>query len=236
MIVQACLNGARPRFWHPALPGTPAETAAAGLAAIRAGAAELHVHPRGADGRESLAPAAIGATVAALRAALPGTLIGVSTGDWIEGSAERTLAAIAGWQIRPDYASVNLGEAAAPEVIGLLRRLGVGVEAGLHSLADAERLLALELLPACLRILVELDEPAFPEAAASAEAILARVGTHKPVLLHGGDATLWRFVDLAAQRRLSTRVGLEDGDTLPDGSRATDNAAMVAAAVARLRA
>ena len=56
MIIQACLNGARPAGYHPALPLTPDAIAHDAAACVAAGAAELHIHPRGADGRESLAP------------------------------------------------------------------------------------------------------------------------------------------------------------------------------------
>ncbi|RWX58532.1 3-keto-5-aminohexanoate cleavage protein, partial [Mesorhizobium sp. M2A.F.Ca.ET.039.01.1.1] len=117
MIVQACINGARPADFHPALPLDPEAMARDAAASIAAGAAELHVHARGADSRESLAPEAMDRTVAALRRACPGTLIGVSTGAWIEKDDLRTLVAISGWRELPDYASVNLSEAAAPEVM-----------------------------------------------------------------------------------------------------------------------
>ena len=75
---------------------------------VAAGAAELHIHPRGPDGRESLS--AVDATVLAVRRACPGTLIGVSTGAWIENDAERTRKCISMWKELPDYASVNLSE------------------------------------------------------------------------------------------------------------------------------
>lgn len=54
MIVQACLNGARPDDFHPRLPITAEAIALDGAACVSAGAAELHIHPRGPDGRESL--------------------------------------------------------------------------------------------------------------------------------------------------------------------------------------
>src|ERR1017187_8512477 len=111
MIVQACLNGARPAGFHPSLPLTAETLARDAAACVAAGAAELHLHPRGSDGRESLAPAVMDATVPAVRLACPGTLVGVSTGAWIEGDADRTLACIGGWCELPDYASVNLSEA-----------------------------------------------------------------------------------------------------------------------------
>ncbi|TIQ39162.1 MAG: 3-keto-5-aminohexanoate cleavage protein, partial [Mesorhizobium sp.] len=106
MIVQTCINGARSADFHPQLPLDPGAMARDGAACVAAGATELHVHARGLDGRESLAPEAIDRTVLALRRACPGTLIGVSTGAWIENDDERTLAAIASWSELPDYASV----------------------------------------------------------------------------------------------------------------------------------
>lgn len=80
-----------------------------------------------------------------MRKACPGTLFGVSTAGWIEGNFDRALACIESWRGRPDYASVNLSEAGAPAVMKRLWRLGVGVEAGLASVADAERLVTLDL-------------------------------------------------------------------------------------------
>lgn len=234
MIVQACLNGARPAFYHPALPMTPDAMAADAADCLAAGAAELHLHPRGPDGRESLAPAAVDATVLAVRRACPGTLIGVSTGAWIEGGRDRTLACIEGWRELPDYASVNLAEPGALAVMERLWRRGVGVEAGLASTADAGRLIALGVGGRALRVLVEIEEQDEGKALAVAEgieAVLARAGLRRPMLLHGLDAMVWRFVARAAERRLSTRVGLEDGATLPDGATAPGNAALVTAAV-----
>src|SRR5438874_6337212 len=101
MIVQACINGARRRDFHPKLPLTAEAMASDAAACIAAGAGELHIHPRSADGRESLA--AVDETVLAVRRACPGTLIGVSTGAWIENDVTRTRAAIAGWRELPDY-------------------------------------------------------------------------------------------------------------------------------------
>ncbi|MGO8499827.1 3-keto-5-aminohexanoate cleavage protein, partial [Rhizobium ruizarguesonis] len=76
--VQACINGARPSDFHPLLPLTIDTMVRDAAASGAAGAAELHVHPRGAEGKESLA--AFDDTVGAIRRVCPGTLIGVSTG------------------------------------------------------------------------------------------------------------------------------------------------------------
>ncbi|CAH2404581.1 3-keto-5-aminohexanoate cleavage protein [Mesorhizobium ventifaucium] len=239
MIVQTCINGARSADFHPQLPLDPETIARNGAACVAAGAAELHVHTRGPDSRESLAPAAMDRTVLALRRACPGTLIGVSTGAWIENDDERTLAAIAGWSELPDYASVNLSEKAAPEIMQRLRQRGIGIEAGLASVADAERLVRLDHGSQVLRILIEISEQALDEAFAVSdgiEAVLERAGMRRAILLHGENATVWPFVRKAAERNWSTRVGLEDGRQLPDGTTASGNAALTAAAVAIFRA
>ncbi|MCQ4633761.1 3-keto-5-aminohexanoate cleavage protein [Shinella sp. CPCC 100929] len=236
MIVQACINGARPSAFHPRLPLDIEAMVRDSLLAIAAGAAELHVHPR-TDGRESLA--AVDETMLALRRACPGTFIGVSTGAWIEGDEAETRRRISEWRDLPDYASVNLSEPDAPAVMALLRERGVGIEAGLASVADAERLLSLPDHDRVLRILIEIDEQNLSSAMAIADGIattLADAGLRRPILLHGSDATVWPFVARARERRWSTRVGLEDGKHLPDGTVAEDNAALVSAAVAIFRA
>lgn len=236
MIVQACLNGARPAGFHPALPLTAEAMARDGASCVDAGAAELHLHPRNADGRESLE--AVDATILACRAACPGTLIGVSTGAWIEGDEALTRVSIAGWHELPDYASVNLSEPDAPAVMELLTHRGVGIEAGLASVADAERLVGFPGAERLFRILVEIEEQdisAARELACAIVAILECAILRRPILLHGFDATVWPLVELARERRWSTRVGLEDGRHLPDGTTAADNAALVACASAVLR-
>ncbi|MCB1884970.1 MAG: 3-keto-5-aminohexanoate cleavage protein [Geminicoccaceae bacterium] len=236
MILQACLNGVRPPGWHPALPVTAEDLAEDGRACVRAGAAELHVHVRGRDGRESLAPADVDRTVGALRARLPGTLVGISTGAWIEPDADRRLACIDGWRRPPDHASVNLGEDAAPLVIGRLRARGVAIEAGLAVPDDARRLIESGLAPFVLRVLVEPDEGDPREALDTAGAILAVLkgaGIEKPVLLHGVEGAVWPLLDRAFKEGYAARIGLEDGDRLPEGGTAAGNPALVGAAFRR---
>lgn len=236
MIVQACINGARPFDYHPALPLTVEAMARDSAACIAAGAAEIHLHPRAADGQESLA--AVDETIRLVRRACPGTLVGVSTGAWIEGDQRRTRDYIAAWRVLPDYASVNLSEADAPAVIDLLHGIGVGVEAGLASVEDARRLVALADCQRVFRILIEIDEQEPSTAGRIADgiaAVLAEAGLARPILLHGFDATVWHFVDLARQRRWSTRVGLEDGCHRAQGDVARNNAQLVTDAVRMMR-
>lgn len=233
MRVQACLNGARPAD-TPFLPLTPAAMARDAAAALAAGADCLHVHPRDAQARESLLPEDVAMVLDAIRAAVPGMPVGISTGDWIVPRRGR-LNDMAGWTTRPDFVSVNLSEPDAPQVLDLMRDLGVGIELGLASTADLARLLSLPGDPAAgvVRAMIEMDEGDFPAAQATAEemrATLAAAMPQVPVLLHGFGPTAWDFVRLARVWGCQTRIGLEDVLALPDAAPA-GNAALVAAAV-----
>ena len=191
---------------------------------VEAGASELHIHPRNADGRESLDTA--DALITSLRRVCPGTRVGVSTGDWIEGNAAATRNAIANWKVLPDAASVNLSEAHSPEIIALLGQVGGGVEAGLATVEDARRFVTLPESNRVFRILIEIDEQARHEADHIADDIakvLEKAGIARPMLLHGSDATVWHFVRRARQKCWSTRVGVEDGRLLQDGTTTMQN-------------
>jgi uncharacterized protein (DUF849 family) len=234
MIVQACLNGGHPPSYHPAVPTTIQALVEDGLKVVRAGASELHLHVRGDDGVQSLSPNHVDATIRALKTALPGTLVGISTGAWIEKDDDRTLAYAGRWTVRPDYASVNLSETNAPALIEKLHRLGIGIEAGLAVKADAERLLRLGLDRLALRLLVEVGEQESARAHAVTDEILAVLGTAnfaKPILLHGDKASAWPLLRRAVASGFSTRIGFEDVNVLPDGSTAGSNLDLVAAAL-----
>lgn len=232
-MLQGCLNGSRTKSFHLATPYTPEELARDAEAAVRAGAEELHIHPRGADGAESLAPDDIGQALLAVRGRVPAIPVGVSTRWPIRPGGRARQADIRGWEILPDYVSVNLVEEDAPEVIGLALSKGVGVEAGIWSVADAERLVRLPEARCCLRVLIEINEQDEAEARAVAEGILAvldRAGSALPRLLHGYEATKWPIYRMALGRGLDSRIGLKDGAHLPSGERAADNAGLVWAA------
>ena len=237
MLVKACLNGARSRDEHPALPVTPAELAAEASAAVAAGAGALHLHPRAASGEESLAAADVAAALEAIRSACPGVPVGVSTGLWItSGDPERRLAEIAGWTgaARADFASVNLSEDGAGEVSAALRAAGVGVEAGTWSEANAELVAAGALGGDLVRILIEPQEDDAGAAVARAAAIereLSDRGVPGPRLHHGYGAVTWAVLAAAVERGRDIRVGFEDTLELPDGSTAAGNGELVAAAV-----
>ena len=132
MLVQACLNGGRRRAEHPAVPLSPDEIARDAARAVAAGAAALHVHPRAADGSETLDPTICDAVVAAVRAVCPGIPIGLTTGIWIEPAPARRLELVTAWAVAPDFVSVNLSETGVPELCDRLLARSIGIEAGTH--------------------------------------------------------------------------------------------------------
>jgi uncharacterized protein (DUF849 family) len=235
MIVQACLNGAHPPAYHPRLPTSIQALATDGRQSVAAGASELHIHVRDQNGVETLHPEWVDATIKGLKAQLPGTLIGISTGAWIEKDDERVLMYVDRWRVLPDYASVNLSENNAPALIETLHRVGIGVEAGFAEPGDAERLVSLGLERFALRVLVEVDEQEVDQAHAIADEILLVLQRSKANLAPRFGHLSMPLLKRAVTAGFSVRVGLEDVSVLPDGSSAGSNADLVAAAVDLLR-
>ncbi|MEU4639906.1 3-keto-5-aminohexanoate cleavage protein [Micromonospora sp. NPDC023814] len=233
-MLKACLNGARGRDEHPSVPVTPADLAADAARCAGLGAGAVHVHPRGADGRESLHPSVIAAALDAIRAASPGLPVGVSTGAWILPDPAARVAAVRAWAVLPDFASVNAHEPGAEAVAAALHERGVVVEAGLWTV-DAVEAYRGWRVPAG-RVLVECmaEEPAV--ALADATAMLAALpypaAGPPPVLLHAEGPATWPILAEAVRRGLHSRIGLEDTLRLPDGAVAPGNADLVMAAVA----
>ncbi len=233
--IKACLNGGRDPAEHPAIPVTPAQLAAAAEGAVSAGAEAVHLHPRGGDGRESLRAADIGAAVRAVRAACPGTPVGVTTGLWVTGDVLTRRDEVIAWADlepaqRPDFASVNLSEDGWQELAAILADAGIGAEAGVWSAADAEAVAGSGPSARWLRILVEVTGATSASATSQADEILdvlyaARVTA--PILLHGEGQGCWPLVAHAGRLGLATRIGLEDVLTGPDGRDVPDNAALI---------
>jgi uncharacterized protein (DUF849 family) len=238
MLLKAALNGARSPAEHAALPVLPHQLAAASAAAVAAGAGAIHLHVRGSDGKESLAPSHVAQTLSAVREACPGIPIGLSTGAWIEPDPARRAAAVRSWHLQPDFASVNFHEPGAAVVAEELLQRGVGVEAGLAGAAAAAALVTSGLAGRCLRILLEPQEGDLAAATATVleiEAVLDGASVQPRRLLHGTGPTAWPHLALARERGYDARIGLEDTLILPDGRRPADNAQLVAAAIVMLR-
>ena len=228
--LQVALNGTRTQADHPAIPITPDEQAAEARGAVAAGADSIHVHVRDSGGSESLASYDVAETVEAIRAACPDTPVGISTGSWIIPDLNRRLAAIRSWEVLPDFASVNLHEASAADVIRLLLDRGIGVEAGIWNAPAAFTLIDSGLASHCLRILVEPAECSCRAGGNFQQIEAALSGINRRRLLHGLGRCAWEFVKHAGTGGYDVRIGFEDTLVLPDGTRARSNAQLVAAA------
>jgi uncharacterized protein (DUF849 family) len=229
-MLKAALNGERERGSHPALPLGAAELAADAAACVRAGAAAIHIHPRDDDGRETLAADVVDQTVRAVRLAA-GVAVGVSTGAWIEPDPRRRAELVSAWR-EPDMASVNLSEDGAETVMQALLDAGIGIEAGIWSVDDAERLAASGFAARVVRVLVEIAHPVLdPEAEAmTIDERLDRLGIAAPRLHHGEEDATWPVLRQAVTLGRDVRIGLEDTLFFPDGARAPSNEALVLAA------
>jgi uncharacterized protein (DUF849 family) len=222
------------------VPLTAAELAAEGRAAAEQGAQALHLHPRDAAGGQTLDPEHVLAAVAATRAAT-GLPVGVTTGIWtVNGDVARRLDLVARWTgpDRPDYASINMNEPGTEDLADLLTSLGIQIEAGVWTAADARLLGAAAFKDRILRVLMEpVDRnPAGAVAtAAEAAAELARLGVTARQVHHGYDLATWDVISAAVAMGQDIRVGLEDTQILPDGSPAAGNADLVAAAARLVR-
>lgn len=226
MPVIACLNGGRTRREHAAVPLTAAELTADAAAARSAGAFAVHVHPRNARGIETLEPAFCDAAVAAIRAALPGLPIGLSTAETIDRDPFGRAAAIRSWRTPPDFVSVNVGELGWAGIARAAVHAGIAIEAGLASVEEAEELVRSPFAHQLIRVLVEVDG-----GVEDARAIAALAPNGVRQLWHGYDERTWAVIAAGAQAGHDVRIGLEDTLVLPDGSNAPSNAALVASAV-----
>jgi uncharacterized protein (DUF849 family) len=231
MLLQAALNGPSTKADHAAVPLSSDELARAAEACVAAGARAIHLHPRDDEGAERLDPDVVDRVVLEVRGAC-GVPVGVSTGAWIEPDHERLVALVRRWRA-PDFASVNLSEEGAVEVMDALRRAEVGIEAGVWSVEDAERLAASGFADGLVRVLLEPVDLAAGEAVgvvAVIHAALDRLGIAAPRLQHGDGEATWVLIEDAVRRGVDTRVGLEDTQHGPDGALAESNAALVRAA------
>ena len=232
LLLEAALNGSRD---HPHAPRTPGDLAREGRAAADAGARVLHLHPYDATGRETLAAEPCAAALRAVRAACPGIPVSLSTSAEIEPDPGRRLELVSRWTVLPELVTANQGEPGIAELCAYLVGRGVGIEAGLLSLADAEAFVRSGLAKSCVRVLIEpLDadpQEAVAHAAAMEELVLG-AGITLEQVHHGDGLASWAVNERALRRGYGIRTGLEDTTVLPDGRAAPDNAALVRAAIA----
>ena len=232
-LLEVALNGSRSAAEHPAIPRTPPELAQASRACVEAGARVLHLHAYDEEGEETLAGAPCAAVIRTVREACPGVPISLTTSEGIEPDHKRRLALVEQWTELPELVTANMGEAGILDLCELLLARGVGIEAGLLGLADAEVFARSGIAPRCTRALIEPLDPD-PQAAvahaAAMEEVLLRAGITLDQVHHGDGIASWAVNARALPRGHGIRTGLEDTTILPDGRPARDNADLVRAA------
>ena len=236
-LLEVALNGSRSTADHPRIPRTPDQLAEDARASVEAGAGALHLHPYDAAGRETLAAEPCAAALWAVRAACPGVPVSLSTSAGIEPDPQRRLERVASWEVLPELVTANQGEAGIRELCEHLIARGVGIEAGLLCVADAEAFVRSGLADRCVRALVEPLDADPGEAVAHAvamEEVLVGADVSLEQVHHGDGVASWAVTERALGRGHGIRTGLEDTTVLPDGRPAADNATLVRAAAAMM--
>ncbi len=232
-MLQAALNGSRTIAEHPAIPRTPPALAREASAAVEAGADVVHVHVHDSAGRETLEAVPTAEVLGALRAAVPGVPVSLSTSAEIEADPARRLELVSSWTALPDLVTANQGEPGIADLCEHLIGRGVGIEAGLLEAADANAFVESGLAPGCVRAMVEPlehDVDAALAQAAAIEAVLARAEVRLPQVHHGDQLASWAVNERGATGGHGIRTGLEDTVVLPDGSSPAGNGDLVRAA------
>jgi uncharacterized protein (DUF849 family) len=227
-MVKVCLNGDRSRADHPGVPVTPEELAREGAAVVRAGATAVHLHPRGANEKESLRWDDIRLAVDALRDACPRVPVGVSTRAEIVPDLWERLDLLAEWDRGPDFASVNFHEEGAEQVADLLIERGIGIEAGLFTPAAARKYAAWG--GPFTRVLIEALPGISPGADGieAAKATLDALGAgDAEIVVHGENEWAWPVLRWAQAEGYGVRIGFEDMLTGPDGQPVRTNAELL---------
>ena len=132
---------------HPGIPLSPAEIAATARACHGVGADALHLHVRDADGVHSLDAGLYREAMAAVKEAVPGMAIQVTTEAAGRFCPEAQFAALDA--LSPRWASVSLRElGTAPDVArrfyALARDREIALQHIIYDGADADRLAALQ--------------------------------------------------------------------------------------------
>ena len=217
------------------MPRTPDETAVDAAACVAAGATMLHLHAFDADGRETLDEGPVTRTLRAVRARCPGVPITMTTFAAIEPDPARRFATFAAWSELPDLVPANQGEARIVELAALLADRGVGIEACLLSVQDAETFVARGEWQLFERVVIEALDPDPADAlahAAAMEQAVTDAGVSLEQVHHGVGSATWDVCRRAAARGHGIRTGIEDTHVLPDGRFARGNVDLVAAASA----
>jgi uncharacterized protein (DUF849 family) len=176
IFLQAALNGDR---IHPAAPRTPNDIAKAARRAVDAGAQSVHVHAFDDAGRETLDSGPCAKFLRTIRTLCPVTPISLTTSATIVEDPGKRFHIVEAWEEMPDLVTANQGERGIVELCELLLSRGVGIEAGLLSVEDAQAFVLSGLASRCRRVLIEpldADPDAAVQHAARMEDIMVSAG------------------------------------------------------------
>ncbi len=246
LVLAVAPNGARKTAAdHSALPVTPEEIARTGAACLAAGAAMIHLHVRDRDGGHTLDVEAYRAAIVALRRAVGERLLIQVTSEAVGiYRPEQQMAMVR--ELRPEAVSLAVreivpdaaAEPAAAEFLAWIRREGILPQFILYSDDDLRRFDAL------------IDRGVIPGEGHSVLFVLGRYTEGQvsaptdllPFLAANRRAHAWSLCAFgrretacalaAAALGGHARVGFENNLHMPDGSLATDNAALVGAVAA----
>jgi uncharacterized protein (DUF849 family) len=237
-------GGRKVKADHPAVPLTPAELTVTAVRCLEAGAAMIHAHIRNADGSHLLDAAVYQDAVAAIRNAVGDRLVIQITSEALGKYTPAEQRAVV-QAVKPEAVSLALRELvpdareeqAFADLLGWMKRERVTPQIILYSAEDAARLAEFRsrgLIPFNrLPVLFVLGRYTAGQTSSPAD-LLPFVDAAAPKFDH------WSVCAFGAQEVACVtagallgghaRVGFENNELLPDGSRAKGNEELVAAA------
>jgi 3-keto-5-aminohexanoate cleavage enzyme len=243
-IAVAPNGGRKVKADHPAVPLTPQELANTAMRCHEAGAAMIHAHVRNSDGSHLLDADAYLASIAAIRAAVGDKMVIQITSEALGKYTPAEQRAVVR-AVKPEAASLALRElvpeaseeAAFSDLLGWMKREAVTPQIILYSVEDVARLDDLRkrgLVPFDrLPVLFVLGRYTAGQTSRPVD-LLPFVQAGAPAFKH------WSVCAFGAQEIACVttsallgghiRVGFENNELLPDGSRAEANEDLVAAA------
>ncbi|MDB5617359.1 3-keto-5-aminohexanoate cleavage protein [Tardiphaga sp.] len=242
-IAVAPNGGRKVKADHPAVPLTPAELAVTAARCRDAGASMIHAHVRTADGLHLLDADAYLAATAAIRGAVGNDLVIQITSEALGKYSPAEQRAVVR-AVRPEAVSLALRElvpdsseeTAFAELLGWMKAESVTPQIILYEVEEAVRLAEFRkrgLIPfAHLPVLYVLGRYTVGQTSAPAD-LLPFIDSTAPSFEH------WSLCAFGAQETACVtagallgghiRVGFENNESLPDGSRAQGNEDLVAA-------
>jgi 3-keto-5-aminohexanoate cleavage enzyme len=242
-IAVAPNGGRKVKADHPAVPLTPAELAVTAARCRDNGASMIHAHVRTTDGHHLLDADAYQAAIAAIRGAVGRDMVIQITSEALGKYSPAQQRAVVR-DVRPEAASLALRElvpdaseeGAFAELLGWMQAEAVTPQIILYDAQDASRLAEFRkrgLVPfEHLPVLFVLGRYTTGQTSAPAD-LLPFVGAAAPAFEHwsvcafGAQETA--CVTAAALLGGHIRVGFENNEWLPDGSRVNGNEDLVAA-------